>query len=171
MFLVKKYVWALIFLLLSVSACGYRFAGSGELPSNITSVHVAMFKNNSGETGLENVITSDLVYEFTRKKKDAIKKSDQAEGILAGIIKSVRTDTIARRGQSTSLTRRVEISVDIKLTDRSGTVVWSKNNMAESEAYDVASDKQTTEQRKKDAINKVSKRLAENIYNRLTEDF
>ena len=171
MFLEKKYGWTLIFLLLSVAACGYRFAGSGNLPSDIKSIHVAMFKNNSSETGLENVITSDVVYEFTRKKRGAIQKNAQAEGILAGVIKSVRTDTIARQGQSTSLTRRVTVSVDIKLTDRSGTLLWSKNNLTESDTYDVVSDKQTTEQSKKDAINRVSKRLAENLFNQLTVDF
>ena len=157
--------------MMGVSACGYRFSGSGNLPSDIKSIHVAMFKNNSSETGLENVITNDLIYEFTRKKRGAIQKSDQAEGILAGVITSVRADTIARRGQSTSLTRRVVVAVDIKLTDRSGAVLWFENNMTESEAYDVVADKQTTEQKKKDAIIKASKRLAENIFNRLTEDF
>ena len=167
----KKYLWTLGFLMVSVAACGYRFSGSGKLPSNITSVYVAMFKNNSSETGLENVVTNDLIYEFTRKKRGVAQKSDQAEGILTGVITSVRADTIARSGQSTSLTRRVVVTVDIKMTDRSGAVVWSKSNLAESEAYDVAADKQTTEQNKKDAINKASKRLAENIFYRLTEDF
>lgn len=171
MFLEKKYAWPLIFLMLSVPACGYRFAGSGNLPSGIVSVHVNMFKNNSAETGLENVITNDLIYEFTRKKKGAVTNSDQAEGILTGVITSVRTDTIAHQGQSASLTRRVKVSVDIKLTDRAGSEIWSEDNMTESEAFDVVSDKQTNELRKRDAINEVSKRLAERIFNRLTEDF
>ena len=148
-----------------------ELAGSGSLPSNIKSIRVTIFKNNTTETGLENVITNDIIYEFTRKKKDAIKDNDQAEGILSGIIKSVRTDTIARQGQSTSLTRRVYVTVNVKLTNRTGGVIWSVNGITESEAYDVTSDKPTTERRKRDAIDKASKLLAENIFNRLTEDF
>jgi outer membrane lipopolysaccharide assembly protein LptE/RlpB len=171
MFLEKRHLWTLVFFLLGVSACGYRFSGSGSLPSDIESVHIAMFKNNSAETGLENIVTNDLIYEFTRKRGSVIQKSDQAEGLLTGVIRSVRADTIARQGQSTSLTRRVVVAVDIKLTDRSGAVLWSQNNVTESEAYNVVADKQTTEQNKKDAILKVSKRLAENLFNRLTEDF
>jgi hypothetical protein len=167
----KKHVWSFVALSLCLSACGYRFAGSGELPSNVTSISISMFKNNSAETGLANVVTNDLIYEFTRKKKEAIKQNGQAEGIIDGVIKSVRSDNIARQGQSTSLTRRVRITVDIKLTDRSGNVLWSENNLTESEAYDVTADKQATEKRKQDAIKQASKRLAENIFNRLTEDF
>lgn len=171
MFFKKKYAWTLIFLLLSFSACGYGFSGSGYLPSGIRSIHVNMFANNSTKTGFENVITNDIIYEFTRKKKDALTKSDQADGILTGLVASVRTDTIVHKEVGTSLSRRVTISVNVKLTDRNGTVVWSEDNMTESEAYDVLSDKQINELKERDAINNISKRLAEKIVNRLTEDF
>lgn len=171
MFLEKKYAWALIFLLLSFSACGYRFAGSGNLPLGISSIHVNMFANNSRETGFENVITNDIIYEFTRKKKDSITKSDQADGILTGLVSSVRTDTIAREDAGTSLTRRITVSVNVKLTDRHGTVVWSEDNITESEAFDVVSGNVANELRRKDVLNNISKRLAEKIFNRLTEDF
>jgi len=171
LFLEKKYAWALIFLLLSFSACGYRFAGSGNLPLGISSIHVNMFANNSRETGFENVITNDIIYEFTRKKKDSITKSDQADGILTGLVSSVRTDTIAREDAGTSLTRRITVSVNVKLTDRHGTVVWSEDNITESEAFDVISGNVANELRRKDVLNNISKRLAEKIFNRLTEDF
>ncbi len=171
MFLEKKYAWALIFLLLSFSACGYRFAGSGNLPLGISSIHVNMFANNSRETGFENVITNDIIYEFTRKKKDSITKSDQADGILTGLVSSIRTDTIAREDAGTSLTRRITVSVNVKLTDRHGTVVWSEDNITESEAFDVVSGNVANELRRKDVLNNISKRLAEKIFNRLTEDF
>lgn len=171
MFLEKKYAWVLIFLLLSFSACGYRFAGSGNLPLGISSIHVNMFANNSRETGFENVITNDIIYEFTRKKKDSITKSDQADGILTGLVSSVRTDTIAREDAGTSLTRRITVSVNVKLTDRHGTVVWSEDNITESEAFDVVSGNVANELRRKDVLNNISKRLAEKIFNRITEDF
>jgi len=171
LFLEKKYAWALIFLLLSFSACGYRFAGSGNLPPGISSIHVNMFANNSRETGFENVITNDIIYEFTRKKKDSVAKSDQADGILTGLVSSVRTDTIAREDAGTSLTRRINVSVNVKLTDRHGTVVWSEDNITESEAFDVVSGNVANELRRKDALKNISKRLAEKIFKRLTEDF
>ena len=171
MFYNKKYYRIFTILFLSFSACGYQFAGSGNLPSGITSVQVKIFKNRSTETGIESVITNDLIYEFTRSKKFIVTKSDKAEGILTGIVKSVRTDTIFAKGKGTTLTRRVKVSVDVTLTDQNKTVIWSGNNISENEAYDVVSDGLANEPSKRAAINRLSKRLAEKIFNRLTEDF
>ena len=141
------------------------------MPSGITSVHVDIFKNRSTETGIESVITNDLIYEFVRNDKFIVTKSAEAEGIITGIVKSVRTDTISHRGQSTSLIKRVKVIVDIKLTDRNGTVIWADDNISEDEAYNVVSDKQANEPVKREAIKALSKRLAERIFDRLTEDF
>ena len=83
----------------------------------------------------------------------------------------MRTDTITHKGAYTSLERRVTVSVDLKLENRSGKVIWTANGVSANEVYNVAADKQATEQNRRTAISKLSKRLAETIYHRLTEDF
>ena len=75
-FVIKKYAWALILLGSFLSACGYRFAGGGSLPSGITSISVEMFENRTGETGVENIITNDLIYEFTRHEQVVVTGSE-----------------------------------------------------------------------------------------------
>ena len=45
------------------------------------------------------------------------------------------------------------------------------NYLSDNEAYPVSDNKQTTERNKRVAIEILSKRLAETIYNRLTDDF
>ncbi len=171
MFIKEKYAWAIILLLLFFSACGYRFAGSGSLPSGITSISVKMFKNRSAETGVENIITNDLIYEFIRHGQAVLTEQDKADAVLAGVIVSISSRTISHKGEYTSNERRVEFKVDLQLTDKSGGVIWSAKNVSDNEAYKVSSTKQVTERNKKVAIKKLSKRLAENIYNSLTADF
>jgi hypothetical protein len=61
-------------------------------------------------------------------------------------------------------------SVSIKLVD-GGKVVWAVNGISANQAYSVADDKLATEQNKRDALKILSKRLAENIFNRLTDNF
>jgi len=167
----KRYAWAIILLGSLLSACGYQFAGGGSLPSGITSISIEMFKNRTAETGAENIITNDLIYEFTRHEQVVVTGSDRADAILTGVIQSISERTISHTGKYTSNERRVEVQVDLKLTGRSGRVIWSSKSVSEDEAYNVMPEKQSTERKKRDAIKKLSKRLAETIFNDLTADF
>ena len=171
MFVKKKYAWTIILLGFLFSACGYQFTGGGSLPSGITSVSVEMFQNRTAETGVETIITNDLIYEFTRREQVVVTGSDKADAILTGVIRSISERTISHTGEYTSNERRVEVKVDLKLTGRSGGVIWSSKSVSEDEAYTVMSEKQSTERKKREAIKRLSKRLSETIFNDLTADF
>ena len=167
----KRYAWVIILLGSLLSACGYQFTGGGNLPSGITSISIEMFKNRTAETGVETIITNDLIYEFTRHEQVVVTGSDKADAILTGVVQSIGERTISHRGEYTSNERRVEVKVDLKLTGRSGGVIWSAKGVSDNEAYKVMPRKQSTERNKRDAIKKLSKRLAESNYNSLTADF
>ncbi len=171
MILKEKNIWIVFLCLLSLffSACGYRFTGGGNLPQGIQTVYITMLENRTSETGAENIFTNDLIYEFTKNNEVASK--DQADAYLSGIIKSMSIETISHRGTYTSLERRVKIALDLKLTDTDGKVIWIAKDISENEEYDVMSDKLATEQKRRDAILALSKRLAEKVHNRLTEGF
>jgi len=171
LFVKKRYAWAIILFWSLFSACGYRFAGGGSLPSGITSISIDMFENRTSETGVENIITNDLIYEFTRHEQVVVTGKDKADAVLTGVIVSISSKTISRKGEYTSDERRVELKVDLQLTDKSGGVIWSAKDISDNEAYKVSSTKQVTERNKKVAIQRLSKRLSENIFNRLTADF
>ncbi len=173
MFINRKYFWTIILLGIIFSACGYRFAGEGNLPSNVKSIFIKILENRTGETGVENVFTNDLIYEFTRDRKVVLTSSDKADAILTGVIKYMRIRTISRKGSHTPLERRVQVAVDLKLTDTDGSVIWSAKGVSTNEAYNVDPDnnKHVTEQNRRVAIAALSKRLAEKVYNDLTADF
>jgi len=152
-----------------LAGCGYRFSGSGNLPAGIQRVFVSTVANRTAETGLESVLTGDLRYEFIRN--DRLAEETAADGVLTGVIKSLQVGTISRSGLETSLERRVSVSVDLKLTDRNGKVVWFVNGIAASESYRVVSDEQGTERNKRQALDTLLQRLAQNVYYRLTESF
>ena len=166
-----KYIWAVIFIPLFFSACGYRFTGSGNLPGGIQTIAIEIFENRTPETGLENIITNDLIFEFSRRGRRVQKYSKEADAVLTGVIESERITTISRRAQQSALARRVEITVNLKLTDSGGGVKWSASRISEFEEYDVATDRLTTETNKRQAIETLSKKLAEKVHNRLTDDF
>jgi outer membrane lipopolysaccharide assembly protein LptE/RlpB len=167
----KKYAWTIILLWSFFSACGYRFTGGGSLPSGITSVSIEMFQNRSAETGVETIITNDLIYEFARHEQVVVTGSDKADAILTGVVQSISERTISHTGEYTSDERRVVLNLDLQLTNKSGGVIWSAKGVSDNEAYKVMPEKQSTERNKRAAIKKLSKRLAETIFNELTADF
>ena len=170
--IVRGFIGLIIFLSgLVWMSCGYRFAGGGKFPGNVKNLFVDILENRTSETGIENTFTNDLIYEITRRKKVALTTSDRADAVLSGTIKALAIETISRRGTLTSLERRVTITVGLQLTQSDGEIIWSAQNVSENEEYDVTSNKQATEQNRRNAILALSKRLAENVYRRLTEDF
>ncbi len=167
----REALWIILVVWVFFSACGYRFSGSGSFPAGIKKISITIFENRTAETGLENTVTNDLIYEVTRSREAALVHKDKAEANLSGVIFSTQTGAISRSSVDVSTERRVTVTLNLKLTDTSGITIWSADGVAESEAYVVENDKQGTEQNRQDAITKASKRLAEKIYNRLTEDF
>jgi outer membrane lipopolysaccharide assembly protein LptE/RlpB len=153
------------------SACGYRFSGSGNLPSGAETIFIEVFKNRTVETGYENTITNDLIYEFTRNGRDVQKSRDNTDAVLTGVIESEHIRTISRQGQLDPLERRVQITISLKMTDPADTMIWSRSGISDSEAYDVGANNQITERNKRHALEILSKRLSETAYNRLTDDF
>ncbi len=141
------------------------------MPEGIKSLSIKMLKNRTSETGAENIFTNDLIYEITSFGKVVLTKEDSADGILTGVIESMRIHAISHRDSYTSLERRVIVTLNLKLTDQTGRVIWSAKDFSVSEDYIVSSDKQATERNRREAIKTLSKRFAEKVYNRLTDDF
>ncbi|MFO7665738.1 MAG: LPS assembly lipoprotein LptE, partial [Desulfobacterales bacterium] len=124
----------------------------------------------TAESGIENVITNDIIYEFIRNGRAAA-KIDDADAYLTGIIESANDEAISRQSSQTSLERRITVILSLKLKDKSGKIIWSRKSISADQAFAVTADKYETEKNKSAAIELLSKRLAENVYNRLTDNF
>lgn len=156
---------------LCVAACGFKFRGGGELPGGIKSINVVTLKNNTAEVGLENTFTSDLVNEFITNSNVMISSRAAADAVMEGAITAIRSGSISRKGPQTSLESRIYMTVDLKLTAKDGTVLWYSRGISEKEEYDVGADTTETESNRRKALKKLSVKLAERVYNRLTDDF
>jgi hypothetical protein len=166
----KQKVWFFPFIfVVMIWGCGYRFTGGGDFPFRIKSIFVPVFENRTAETGIENVVTNDFIYEMTRSSKISVVEREVADAVLLGVITSLSTQTMSRSGTQMPLERRVRMFLDLKLTDREGKVLWATRGFSDDESYQVSPDKFSTEQRKRVAINTLSKRMAEMVYYQLTD--
>jgi len=159
-------------LCLLLCSCGYRFAGGSGPPKGLNTIFVRLIENQTAEIGAEIILTDQLKNEFIRKYKGEIVAEEQAEGILSGRITGIRSWTIARRNAQSSLEKRVSVTIDLTLKNQAGEVAWFTRGMSGSEVYAVSqTDNLQTENNKRDAIELVCKRLGEEAYYRMTDDF
>lgn len=168
-----KRTFLLLFVLIMTfsHSCGYRFAGSGNLPEGVQRISVDIIKNNTAEVGLGNTFTNDLIYEFTRSGRTVYPNHESAEAVLSGTIRTIGISSAVRSDSTSSTERRVTITADIKLTANDERVIWSAKGISQNQTYIVEEDKQATEENKSDAIEYVSKRLAEDVIRSMSDDF
>lgn len=164
----RPWLWWVVVLL--IAGCGYRFSGGGGLPGNVSRVCVKMLENRTVETGVESLLTNDLIYEFTRSGTFSPDEK-KADACLSGVVASISRATVSRVGIHTSQERRVTLTMALRLTDSAGQVIWSAKGLSDNEEYQVVPDKPTTERNRRAAIEVLSRRLAEKVYQQLTNDF
>lgn len=170
----RKYqkIWVTAVILSMLYGCGYDFPGGGEFPEGISQIYIEVFKNKTSESGVESIVTRNLIDEFTlREEKSLATNIDTADAILGGTVTKIFIRTIASKGESSASERRATVSVDFKLTRKDGQLIWAVNEITDNEAYPVSTDKNVTETNKRIAIDEASKRIVERALNRLTDGF
>lgn len=159
---------------MATSACGYRFAGQGEYPGGVQSIFIDVFENLTTKTGIERFVTNQVVFEFTRQRQQSLAgRPAEADAILKGVIRTIRTQTIARVGTEVARQREVVMTVDLRLVQTDGgKVFWAAKGIQERQAYDVDENSNTlTDQNETIAINFLSERMSQRIFSRLTNQF
>ena len=165
-----KKISVLVAIVLFLTGCGYRFAGGGRLPFDIQGVYVDIFQNRTAETGAEVLFANDMSYELSRNGY-AITDREKADAILSGEITSVSISTASRRGQITSLERRVTASVNMRITDKNGKELQNLQGISQSEVFHVTSESSTDDYSKRLMLERISRRIAEEAYARMTDEF
>ena len=164
----------LLLLILAFStACGYRFAGSGDFPKGVKYIFIEVLENRTSKSGVERIVTNQLIFEFSRQRESSLVSNRQkADAVLKGTINSIRTQTISRVGTELASEREVIMTIDLRLIKKDdGTVIWAASGISDREAYDVDSVKVETDRNEDTAIARLSERISERIFNRLTDDF
>jgi len=56
--------------LFCLTACGYRFAGSGSFPGDVEYVFIEVIENRTSKIGVERIVTNQLIFEFSRQREN-----------------------------------------------------------------------------------------------------
>ncbi|MDP6558935.1 MAG: LPS assembly lipoprotein LptE [Candidatus Binatia bacterium] len=103
------------------AGCGYRFSGGGSnLPKEIQTVFVAPFINKSRDVS----VGSELVSVFRsairqRKRLRIVRRQEDADAILSGVVRSLRTRVIAVSSEDEAIQFETGLVVDLSFRRRS----------------------------------------------------
>jgi len=160
-----------IYLVLFVVSCGYKFEGGGYINNNVMRVAVKTFGNQSSETGAGISFTNALIMEISQKTDTKVVDEATATAVLEGTIKAITFSTLSRSTTESVIERRVSATVDLKLLNKDGQVVWSVKNFSSNEDYSVSADKIEDENNKREAVAKIALRNAEKLVSKLLNNF
>jgi outer membrane lipopolysaccharide assembly protein LptE/RlpB len=169
----SKIIGLIILCIVVVSACGYRFAGQGGFPKGVEHIFIEVFDNRTSKTGIERVVTNQVIFEFTRQREKSLaNNTENADAVLKGVINTIRSDTISRVGTEVASQREVVMTVDLRLIKQNGgEVIWAAKGITGRQAYDVSDSKLETDRNESLAIARLSERMSERIFSRLTSNF
>ena len=157
--------------LLAASGCGYRFSGGGALPSGTGDICISIFENRSSETLLENSLTNDTIYEFTRNGQSVKRNESASESLMTGVILSVTTESTTRATNYTSVEKKVKVVISITLKNSKGKTLWENSELRCEETFQADTNNEIEKTYKKEALVKLSKRFASDLYAKMTENF
>ncbi|MCF8069360.1 MAG: hypothetical protein K9L30_12325 [Desulfobacterales bacterium] len=141
------------------------------MPFDIRKLSIKIFENRTSETGIQNTVTNDLVNEFSKRGNVEVVSESISDSVMTGVVENMKINTVSRQTESVSDEMRVIVTISVEIADRNSVVFWKTDSVSDSEVYDVSTNKLTTEFNRKQAIAEISERLAQKVYEKLTEDF
>ena len=165
----------LIAALCFVSAgCGYHTAGhSNLLPSDLRTLAVPAFVNQTQTYKIEQTLTAAVVQEFTTRTKYRVTAdSHSADAVLHGTVLSTYTTPLTYDTQTgRASTVLVIVSMNVSLTDREGRVLYQNPSYVFREQYQISSDLSSFFEEDSPAFQRLSRDFAQTLVSNVLEAF
>jgi outer membrane lipopolysaccharide assembly protein LptE/RlpB len=159
-------------VVLAAAGCGYHLARRGtELPADVGTLAVPVFKNETYEPGVEDLVTDALVREFERHRWVRIVPAAEADAVLTGVLKDFVTVPIAFATKDYAVEFRARARCKVQVRSRAGKVLWEDKDVAVDAEYEATPDIFASETNKRRAIARLAADLAEEVHDRLFDGF
>ena len=140
---VKQIVrWLALVFVLSTAGCGYHTAGKASaLPTDLRTVSIPAFKNQTQTYRIEQVLTAAVVREFTSRTHYHVLNSDSADAdaTLRGTVVLTQLTPLTYDSQTgRASSGMVSVNMKVTLTDRHGKVLFENPNYQFREQYQIS---------------------------------
>jgi outer membrane lipopolysaccharide assembly protein LptE/RlpB len=161
-----------------LNGCGYHLASGGGTSSLIAgkTVTIPMWRNKSYRPNLEAVLTGSLINEFALRSGGMVVAEETADLTLTGTIVSYVTTAVSYTAADQIREYRATMTVDAALAERKSQKVLWKGRLSASQDYPTTANsipqhialQQNSEEA---ALREISRRLAQQLYQKMTENF
>lgn len=140
----------------------------------IQTIAIPAFKNDSNTYRIEQNLTAAVVREFTTRTRYQIlhESNDDADATLQGTVLSTSATPLAydtNTGRAASVL--VVVSMNVKLTDRHGKVLFQNPQYLFREQYELSQDVTTFFQEDSPALRRLSRDFGRTLVSNLLEGF
>ena len=159
---------------LVISGCGYRTAGhTNLLPSDLRTIAVPAFVNQTQTYKIEQTLTAAVVQEFaTRTKYRITPDTSASDAILHGTVLSTHTTPLTydtQTGRASSVL--VIVSMSVSLNDHQGRVLYQNPTYTFREQYQVSQELSSFFEEDSPALQRLSHEFARTLVSNILEAF
>jgi len=156
------------------TGCGYHTAGRANLlPSDLRTIAVPAFVNQTQTYKIEQTLTAAVVQEFsTRTNYHVISAPDSADAVLRGTVLSTYTTPLtydSKTGRAASVL--VIVSMKVSLADRQGRVLYQNPSYTFREQYQVSQELSSFFEEDSPAFQRLSREFARTLVSNVLEAF
>ena len=166
--------FAVAALALTAAGCGYHVGGHADLmPKSIKTIAIPALGNSTTRSRLPVMLTSDLAREFnTRTRYRIVADPNEADAVLHGsVVNFTNYPTIFDPASGRATGVQVIVNVQLKLTDRSGKVLFYRPSAEFRERYEITTNPQAYFDESDTALSRLSQDVARSIVTAILEDF
>jgi hypothetical protein len=156
------------------SGCGYHVAGTTNLlPTDIHTIAVVPWKNASIQYKLTDYLTESVSREMiTRTHYKIVADPAQADAVLSGAVANLFSNaTVADPVTGRSTGAQVVVVIQVKLTDKSGKVLFDRPTLEFRERYEISVSPQQYFDEMPAALQRLSRDVARTVVSAILENF
>ncbi|GAB4168226.1 MAG: hypothetical protein Tsb0017_00100 [Geothermobacteraceae bacterium] len=167
-----RFIAGLVMALLT-AGCGYHVAGYGStLLGGVKRVYIETFRNRTAEPFLDTLVSNAVERRFQRSRTlQVVDSREQAEAVLTGEVSFYQSKPVSydKNDKVSEYRTRMKLSARLEVAD-SGRRLW-QGELSRREEYAASDNLALQEDRERAAAEVLAEDLADDLYERLLDDF
>ena len=159
-------------LVLVLGSCGYHTAGKAtRIPSDVKTLAVPAFVNQTQTYRIEAVLTEAVVREFnTRTKYRIVTDPENADAVLRGTVTNTQLAPVTYDSDTgRASTAMVTVNMKVVLTTRDGRVLFENSNFVYREQYQISRELSSFFEEQGPAVQRLSQDFARTLVSNVLE--